>query len=162
MNAFSRALLGVALACASCSKSAKELGAAGAQALGRSDFPTAIENFHEAAEQSAPGSDEFVAFKISECEAWCGVNGEQTANDFLALANDYAAKVGQREYVSIISNLSKARQFDAAIKVLDSGRKRFPGNAKLDELGRLLAKAAADTGDDASIEELKKMGYLSK
>lgn len=163
MNALSLALLGVVFGCAACSqKSAKELGDAGALALGRSDYPTAIENFHDAAERAAPGSDEFVAFKISECEAWCGINGERAAEKLAELAQDHSAKIRLDDYVSILQKLSSSRQFEGATAALEVARKNFPGTAQLDEFGQSLAKAAASSGNDASIEELAKMGYLSK
>jgi hypothetical protein len=158
-----RVALGFLLLAAACAKpSVAELAAAGHQALGRSDFATALECFHEAAELAGPGTDAFVANRLAECEAWCGVDGARAAREFLALAQDHPAGVGQREYVSLITKLSAGRRYDAATSVLQAGLERFPGDAKLDELGHALAQAAANAGNEDALGDLADLGYLGK
>lgn len=150
-----------ALLCASCSqKNAQELADAGNLALGRSDWGTAIESFEAAAAAAEPGSDAFIACKLGECEAWCGVDGERAATAFLELASQQGERVGQREYVFLIGKLSAARSYGAATRVLDAGLKRFPTDAKLDELGKSLAQAAANAGNEAATKDLRGLGYI--
>ncbi|MBI5433917.1 MAG: hypothetical protein HZA52_13885 [Planctomycetes bacterium] len=154
-------VLAFALLCASCSqKSAQELGDAGNLALGRSDHGAAIVSFHEAAEFSTPGSAEFVAFRLSECEAWCGLDGARAATEFLSLAGNQPERVGVREYVSLIAKLSSRQHYEAATGVLEAGAKRFPDDPKLDELGHSLAQAAANAGNENAVGALKNLGYL--
>jgi hypothetical protein len=149
------------LLCASCSqKNAQELADAGNLALGRSDHGAAIESFHEAAELCSPGSAEFIGFKLSECEAWCGLDGARAASEFLVLAGSQPNDVGAREYVSLIAKLSSRQHYEAATSVLDAGTKRFPGDPKLDELGHSLAQAVANSGNENAVGALKNLGYL--
>jgi len=156
------ALLLVPLGLAACSGSSDptELTDQGYAALGKGDYPAAMEAFKDALAKLQPSDPGFVRAKMGEIEAWIRADANKAHDEFLELARSHPEEVGSREYGTVANKMVAAQQFMTAIDVLDAGIKAHAEDPKLKATMDEVKAAAQKAGDPEAIKKLQSLGYL--
>jgi hypothetical protein len=133
---------------------------AGYTEMGRSNYNGALTHFQKALEELEPGSESYVEAKMGEIETWVFLDADRAQAEFLTLAKAQPDKVGIKDYTTVGSKMTSAKQFTQAIKVLDEGTQRFDKDPKLVEFAAVIKREAEKAGDANAISALQSLGYL--
>ena len=161
-TAFAPGFVLSALLLVSCGGSATpaQLTDDGYAALGKSDWKGAAGDFDQALATLKSTDAGFLRAKMGQIEALIHTDAPKAKSEFLALAAGTPSPVTAKEFVAVASKLAGERKFSDAIDVLEVGKKMYPADAKLNDVGKAMAKAASKAGDSEAEKRLKGLGYL--
>ncbi|MHC4261530.1 MAG: hypothetical protein ACYSWX_03340 [Planctomycetota bacterium] len=149
------------VACGGGGASVDELHTSGLDKLSAGDFEGAVTALEQAA---AATDDAAVKLDIQKDLASARVHTDAptAAEDFMYMAGENPAEFTANDFVNFGRELHEADAVSEAITVVDSGLKRF-GETESPNLNALmgeLVKASQASGDAASLEKLKSLGYV--
>jgi len=140
--------------------SASALTDRGYEALGKGNHAEAMEAFERALESLRPADPQYVRAKMGAVEAWIRADASKARKEFLELATSQPEEIGSREYAAVASKMAAAKQFVAAIDVLDAGIQAHPEDPKLKATMDEVKAAAQKAGDPDAVKKLISLGYL--
>ena len=131
----------------------------GSAALNSGDPKTALSDFDKALEHMDPASPDFLRAKIGRCQALARTDAARAQTEFLALAKDPSAKVGEQDYATVALDLAKSSAIGPAVAVAEAGMKRYPESPAMKSLRDKVGDAAKRANDPEAIKKLKSLGY---
>ncbi len=140
----------------------RALSESGYEALGSSDYEGALADFESAL--VAIGDDtshaEYVGAKLGAVEARIHLDAAAAKDEFLELAKGMPSQITDKDFSLIGGKFANAKEYSAAIAVLDAGMKTFSESPALVALKDNIAAAAERDGDEAALSEMAGLGYL--
>jgi hypothetical protein len=151
----------VVLAVLACGGSSdpRALTDSGAAALNSGDPKKALSEFDQALEHMDASSPDFLRAKIGRCQALARTDAARAQTEFLALAKDPAAKVGEQDYTTVALDLVKSHAIGPAVAVAEAGIHRYPESPAMKSLRDKVGDAAKKSNDPEAMKKLKGLGY---
>ena len=133
-----------------------QLSNEGYAALGSGDHAGAVENFEAALAGLEVGTPEYMRAKAGEIEALIHLDANRATEQLMALGDN----ANEALVATIGSKMTAAKEFAAAVAVLDAGMKRFPESTKIKAMLDKVQAEAEKAGDSGALDALKGLGYL--
>ncbi len=131
----------------------------GAAALNSGDPKKALSEFDQALAHMDAANPDFLRAKIGRCQALARTDAARAQTEFLALAKDPAAKVGEQDYTTIALDLVKSSAIGPAVAVAEAGIQRYPESPSMKALRDKVGDAAKKANDPEAMKKLKGLGY---
>jgi tetratricopeptide (TPR) repeat protein len=131
----------------------------GAAALNSGNPKQALSDFDQALEHMDPANPDFLRAKIGRCQALARTDAARAQTEFLALAKDPAAKVGEQDYATVALDLVKSNAIGPAVAIAEAGIRRYPESPTMKNLRDKVGDAAKKANDPDAMKKLKGLGY---
>jgi hypothetical protein len=140
----------------------KDLTEAGYAALGASDSKGALAEFDKALAEIGNDTShpQFLRAKLGAIEAKIRLDPEAAKREFLELSASMPSKITARDFSTLGGKFASAKQFMAAIDLLDAGMKAHSESPELKALQENSKSAAEKAGDDGALKKLSGLGYI--
>jgi len=150
-------------ACGGGASDPSALVASAEEAMTSGEYAEALDKLERAIEalRAEGGSDDLLA-RARLHRVRCRIHTDQgtaAAEEFRALASELGERVTWKDYKRVGESLSDAEFDEAAVEILDSGKKKFPDRGE--DFDAVIAGIM--TKDDLSSgasEKLKELGYI--
>lgn len=140
----------------------KDLTEAGYAALGAGDQKAALADFEKAL--AAIGSDtahpQYLRAELGAIEAKIRLDPEAAKTEFLELASSMPSQITARDFSTLGGKFASAKEFLAAIDLLDAGMKAHSESPELKALQDNIKAAAEKEGDQGALDKLRGLGYI--
>ena len=131
---------------------------AGREALSDNNYQEALTHFDAALTGKTSADPDFYDLSIDRMRAMAYHQADEVTGALSALAGQ--ATISARDYRSITTDLVTAKDFVAAVSVMDLGMKAYPEDEKMVKVKDKVIAASKAAGDAGALEALAGMGYL--
>jgi hypothetical protein len=137
-----------------------QLTDSGYAALGKSDWKAAASDFDRALASLKATDAGYLRAKLGQVEALIHTDAPKAKTEFLATASAETSGIEVTDYTAVASKLASEKKFPEAIDVLAAGKKKYPANEKINDVGKAMAQQAKKAGDAGASKALAGLGYL--
>src|SRR5688572_958826 len=144
-----------------CDADPGDLTEAGYTALGAGDSEGALKEFERALDEIGTDTSHphFLRAKLGAIEARIRVDAEAAKREFLDLAAGMPSQITARDFSTLGGKFAGAKQYLAAIDLLDAGMKAHSESPDLKALQDDIRAAAQQSGDQDALDKLSSLGY---
>jgi hypothetical protein len=134
----------------------------GYAALASSDYAKAADKLGGALEGMQPGDPKHLQAKVGLCRALAHVDAARCTSEFQELVRAHSDQVQMGDVEVVVKELSDAKEFQEATRILETAKTTFPESPKIAALVDEVGDRASQAGDTGAMDALKGLGYAGE